>query len=899
MDKINLIFIIMKNIFALILIITFLNIQLNAQCYELVWQDEFNGTTVDDTKWTYQNGAWNGSNVQNCYDPANTSVSGGSLLIEAKHELGFDCFGSPRDFTSGFIQTKNRIDWTFGRFEARIKMPASNSTWPAFWMSPQNAVYGPWPQSGEIDIMEVRGHDMTRSNGNAHWGNNAGDRQQDKQVYTFPAGNGADNWHIYTVEWSLGQLDFYIDGNYYGTINNFDEPNATTHPGPFDIGFYLRLNVAVGGTFLNAPWDDANNGIAQLPATMEVDWVRVYQDLGNCPPLECELVQNGGFDNGTTDWTLFQFGSASGNLSIEANGYAKVDVTNAGTSTWHLALRQAGLFLENGKTYYLRMQAYADAPRDAPIIISKSDGSQYAYIGQSLTTTPTVYEHQFTMNDVTDVNAVFGLNVGTDLTTVYVDNISISEIPAGTACDDGDVCTVNDAYDATCNCIGTYVDADGDGYCAANDPDDNDVCNPDTCIPPQCELVQNGDFDNGTTDWTLFQFGSASGNLSIEANSFAKVDVTNAGTSTWHLALRQAGLFLENGKTYYLRMQAYADAPRDAPIIISKSGGAQYAYIGQSLTTTPTTYEHQFTMNDATDANAVFGLNVGTNSTTVYVDNISISEAQDTTCDDGDACTINDIYDATCNCIGTYVDADGDGYCAANDPDDNDACNPDDCGLGDCELVQNWNFDNGTADWTMYQHSSAIGNLSILGNGDAKIDVINAGTSSWHLALRQTGLTIENGKTYQIKLLAYADAARSCPIIISQAGGAQYTYIAQSLTTTPTLYEHQFTMNNATDTNTYFNLNVGNNSTDVYVREVSLSEVDCISSSSPNCPTIENLTGNATTNAIHHAAQTVSSDATINADVIYKAGDEIELKSGFSTNPVNNFTGEIEDCDGN
>jgi len=221
------------------------------------------------------------------------------------------------------------------------------------------------------------------------------------------------------------------------------------------------------------------------------------------------------------------------------------------------------------------------------------------------------------------------------------------------------------------------------------------------------------------------------------------------------------------------------------------------------------------------------------------------------------------------------------------------------CDLGDCELIQNWNFTNGTADWTMYQYSSANGNLSVLGNGYAKIDVINAGTSSWHLALRQTGLTIENGKTYQIRLEAYADAVRSCPIIVSQSNGSQYAYIAQSLTTTPTIYEHQFTMNNATDTNAYFNLNVGNDLTDVYVSEVSLSEIGCVPSASPNCPTIENLTGNATTNAIHHAAQSINSDATINADVIYKAGDKVELKSGFSTNPVNNFSGEIEDCDGN
>ncbi len=690
----------MKNILVLIICV-FLAIQLQAQCYELVWQDEFDGAAVDGTKWTYQNGGWNGSNVQNCYDPANASVSGGSLLIEARHEPGFDCFGTPVDFTSGFIQTKNVINWTFGRFEARVRLPASNSTWPAFWMSPQDNHYGGWPRSGEIDIFEVKGHDMSKSYGNAHWGISGGNKQQEKKTYTFPAGNGADNWHVYAVEWQLGQLDFYIDGNHYGTINDFDQPNATTHPGPFDKGFYLRLNVAVGGDYLDVPWNDANNGIGQLPAAMEVDWVRVYQDLGNCPPVECDLVQNGGFDNGTTDWTLYKYGSANGNLSITGNGYAKIDVTNAGTSSWHLALRQTGLFLENGKTYYVRLKAYADAPRSCPIIVSRSDGTQYAYIAQSLTTMPTVYEYQFTMTAATDVNGVFNLNVGNNSTDVYVDDINISEVSVGTACDDGDACTTNDMYDNACNCAGTFEDADADGYCAANDPNDNDPCNPDICD------------------------------------------------------------------------------------------------------------------------------------------------------------------------------------------------------LGNCEMIQNCNFDNGTADWLMYQYNSAMGSLSVLPNGYAKIDVINAGTSSWHLALRQTGLLVENGKTYQIRLKAYADATRNCPIIISKSNGTQYAYIAQSLTTTPTIYQYQFTMNDPTDANAYFNLNVGNNSTDVYISEVSLSEAGCVPSTSPSCPPVEILTGNATTNATHHAEQSISSDATINADVMYKAGDEIELKNGFSTNPVNNFSGEIEDCDGN
>jgi len=153
----------------------------NPEVSDVIWSDEFNGDALDETKWRYQRGGWNGaSNVQNCYVDENTAVSDGVLQITAKYEPGFDCFNVTKDFTSGFVQTKDKINWTYGYFEAKVRVPASNSTWPAFWMSPQDNVYGEWPQSGEIDIFEIKGHDMTKSYGNAHWGNSRSDKRQEK-----------------------------------------------------------------------------------------------------------------------------------------------------------------------------------------------------------------------------------------------------------------------------------------------------------------------------------------------------------------------------------------------------------------------------------------------------------------------------------------------------------------------------------------------------------------------------------------------------------------------------------------------------------------------------------------------------------------------------------------------
>ena len=395
-------------------------------CYELVWHDEFNGTEVDESKWSYQNGTWNGSNVQNCYVPENTSVSDGTLRITAKYEPNFQCFDQMRDFTSGFIQNRNVVDWTYGYFEARLRVPASNSTWPAFWMSPQEHVYGEWPKSGEIDILEIRGHDMTTTTANAHWGSDRNNRVQQKGPLFI---GDATQWHVYGVEWSLGELKFYLDGVHYHTISDFREPNAATHPGPFDQGFYMRLNVAVGGTFLDEPWDDANNAIDQLPATMEVDYVRVYQLDNQCSSQDkCSLVNNGGFEPGISDWSLWTFNGTDGLLSVNRDGFAEIDLTSTGTADWQLALRQTGLDLINGKSYEVSYVAYADAARTSNVIISKANGDQYHFENQPLTTLPTVYNWTFTMDDATDLDAVINFGIGSDETTAYYENVKIVEV---------------------------------------------------------------------------------------------------------------------------------------------------------------------------------------------------------------------------------------------------------------------------------------------------------------------------------------------------------------------------------------------------------------------------------------------------------------------------------------
>ena len=268
--------------------------------YEKVWSDEFNGDSLDTNVWSPYVGGWNASAVQGCYkdSPENINVSGGSLNLIGLHKPGVTCNkGKNKDFTSGFVETKDKKAWTYGYFEARIKMPNNKSTWPAFWMSPNEKRYGDgWPMNGEIDVVETKGSDLDYAAADAHWGKSTTNKMHKNSHKTdLPAGfSNTTDWHTYGVKWTEGKLEYFIDGKSYHTVEGFGQPNAANTPhGPFDVPFFLRLNMAIGGNYIDGPggkWSNAYNVVAEepstFPATMSVDYVRVYQKR---EPKEVEL----------------------------------------------------------------------------------------------------------------------------------------------------------------------------------------------------------------------------------------------------------------------------------------------------------------------------------------------------------------------------------------------------------------------------------------------------------------------------------------------------------------------------------------------------------------------------------------------------------------------------------
>jgi beta-glucanase (GH16 family) len=284
----------MKKKYPVIIAILFLSVLgASAQTYELEpeWSDEFDGTELDLTKWSYQLGTgqtegltdW-GNNEKQYYRAENVSLREGMLIFTAKREA----FGG-KNYTSARITTRGPRDsnpglynTTFGRIEARISLPPIEGMWPAFWMLPQASPYGGWASSGEIDIMEVKGRLSDRYAGTIHygggWPNNTYSSIGDK-FYAAGTGN-CESFHNYAIKWSATKIEWFLDGVAVGNKTNWYS-SAAAMPAPFDVPFYLLLNLAIGGNF------DGNREppAAFQEAEMKIDWVRVYRLAGEEPPL--------------------------------------------------------------------------------------------------------------------------------------------------------------------------------------------------------------------------------------------------------------------------------------------------------------------------------------------------------------------------------------------------------------------------------------------------------------------------------------------------------------------------------------------------------------------------------------------------------------------------------------
>lgn len=236
-----------------------------------VWADEFNGNDVDGNSWQKINKGNNPNNELQFYTTRaqNIEVSNGTLKLIARKE-SYSSGGIQRNYTSGKIDSQNKLTFKYGKFEARMKLPRGKGTWPAFWMLGQNISSAGWPKCGEIDVME-HAQDLNNLGAAIHtqaYNHTIGTQK----TGTYQISDYDTGFHIYGVEWSAEKLSFKVDGNAYFTITKA-QLGSTEAQWPFDQPFFLILNHAVGGAWGGTPDDSL------YPHTTEVDWVRVYQDV--------------------------------------------------------------------------------------------------------------------------------------------------------------------------------------------------------------------------------------------------------------------------------------------------------------------------------------------------------------------------------------------------------------------------------------------------------------------------------------------------------------------------------------------------------------------------------------------------------------------------------------------
>ena len=250
--------------------------QSSKQKWKLIWQDEFtarDGSPVDKSKWTAEVGGrgWGNHELEYYTDRIdNAFQSNGSLVIQALKEEFTGRDNVKRGYTSARLITKHTFSATYGRFEARIKLPRGQGIWPAFWLLGNDIDKVGWPRCGEIDIMELIGKQPSTVHGTIHGPGYSGAKGLSSSYSLTDGKQFAEAFHVFAMEWEPNTIRFYCDDVLYKTVTAEDLPPGTTWV--YDHPFFILLNVAVGGD-----WPGDPDSTITFPQVMLVDYVRVFK----------------------------------------------------------------------------------------------------------------------------------------------------------------------------------------------------------------------------------------------------------------------------------------------------------------------------------------------------------------------------------------------------------------------------------------------------------------------------------------------------------------------------------------------------------------------------------------------------------------------------------------------
>ena len=547
---------------------------LNLDGYSLVWEDNFDGSSLNRNDWNVElhEPGWVNEELQEYVDSEkNIFIENGNLVIRPVKST----VNGKIHYTSGRISTQNKRDFTYGVFEARLKVPEGNGFLPAFWlMATDENVYGQWPRCGEIDIMEVHGSDTRTTYGTIHYGN---PHRQSQATRTLRNGTFADSFHTFAVKWEPGEISWYVDGFLIHRENDWysvtEGQGEITYPAPFDQPFYIILNLAVGGSWVGYP--DRTTDFKN--ARYEVDYVKVWQKENydeNVTKPEKEVVlrapdekskqvladgnyiYNGKFQEGNGRlgfWEIENNGAAIISVTDFADGRRlsidgmKINPANA------LVLRQSGLALAEG-TYVFTADIEGKA---GDTIMVKAGGTSFPVV---LEKGRKNYSIKFSIDDPGDKN----VSLTFSSPGVYlIDNVALTED----------------------------------------------------------SLIRNGSFNAGFTGFEPYAY--APDNVSwvvdsLSEDNAADFTIIDTGNQSWHIQLKQNGIHLEKGQRYRLSFDAKSSVDRKIMFAIQRDGSKHNddwtPYSGEkivALTDKYETFSLDFTMNHDTDDQSVFSLSMG------------------------------------------------------------------------------------------------------------------------------------------------------------------------------------------------------------------------------------------------------------------------------------------------
>ena len=575
--------------------------------YKLVWEDNFDGEklNLDDWNFEYHEPGWVNAELQAYVDSErNTYVKDGMLYIQAIKEM---IDGKPY-YTSGRINTQKKHDFQYGRFEVRAKVPSGKGFLPAFWMMPTDeSFYGQWPKCGEIDIMEVHGSALSTSYGTLHFGE---PHTQKQGSYTLPDGqeNFSEAFHVFACEWDPGEFRFYVDGHLFYTVNDWftKKPGfgEVAYPAPYDQPFYLILNLAVGGSWVGYPDEDAVFGDN---AQFVIDYVRAYQkdsydtDVDK-PQNDVELrdpdetgnyVINGDFSvvedlsQEDSNWQLLLAGAGEATANIADNAL-HVTTTKAGELNYSVQVVQANLPLGKGMKYELSYDAYADEARSMITGISAPDKGYIRYLNDTtveLTTEKQTYRHVFDMTGDSDANSRLEFNLGNQGSTaaVHISNVRLKK--------------TGEAEEEVKGML----------------PDGN--------------YVYNGQFNEGNEagkrrlaywEWDIEQCSGTGISVTDDSRRELRVSVPDTVTALDQVAVYQNPIAIGGGKKFIFSFDAYADREKT---VKAEVAGNSYDI---ALTTERQTYKYEFETSSDLDGSELRFL-LGS-AGTAYIDNVTVRE---------------------------------------------------------------------------------------------------------------------------------------------------------------------------------------------------------------------------------------------------------------------------------